>query len=106
MTRFLKRLVFALLTLGLGALAYALLRAEGERSFRPVRPDEADEADEAGGAPPPEDREPVTAAPEAADPEPAEPAAAPRQCAGHTKSGKRCARAAEPGSDYCWQHAG
>ena len=26
------------------------------------------------------------------------------QCQAHTKSGKRCARDAEPGSDRCWQH--
>jgi len=98
MTRFLKRFVFALLTLGLGALAYALLRAEGERSFRPVR--EADSS----GEPPPVDRTPESG-PEPVAPTASEPAAAPRQCAATTKSGKRCARPAEPGSDYCWQHA-
>jgi|GEM_PF-2418564 len=93
MSRFLKRFIFALVTLGLGALAYALLRAEGERSLRPVRA--------TGGsseAPPPE----PAPAPQG---EGSGPDAEPRRCAGMTKSGKRCSRPAEPGSDYCWQHA-
>jgi hypothetical protein len=100
MTRFLKRFVFALLTLGLGALAYALLRAEGERSLRPAR------ARGTGGEPP-SDRDAsggAAAAPEASPSGP-QATAEPRRCAGLTQSGKRCSRPAEPGSDYCWQHA-
>jgi len=27
------------------------------------------------------------------------------RCQAHTRSGKRCTRPPEPGSDYCWQHA-
>ena len=94
MTRFLKRFVFALATLGLGALAYALLRAEGERSLRPAR------AEGTGGEPPPVDHEPAGA------PGPA-PAAdvSPNLCAATTKSGVPCRRQAEPGSEFCWQHA-
>jgi len=92
MTRFFKRLLFALITLGLGALGYALLRAEAERSLRPV-------PQEPSTAPPPDRprREP------AAEPEPV---AEPPVCAATTKSGKPCARAAQPGSRYCWQHGG
>lgn len=78
MYRFLKRLLFLLGALGLGALAYSLLRTEGELGV-------SAQAD--------------------APPEP-EPAAAPAQCAATTKSGKRCGREAQPGSRYCWQHGG
>ena len=100
MTRFLKRFVFALLTLGLGALAYALLRTEGERSLRPVREGNT------GGEPPP-DRDAPGGAPAVLETAPSGPEATaePRRCAAVTKSGKRCTRPAEPGSDYCWQHA-
>ncbi len=85
MYRFVKRLLILLGTLGLGALAYGLLRNEGELGA----PEEAD----------------LPAAPE---PEPAEArsAAPPSRCAATTKGGKRCGREAQPGSRYCWQHGG
>ena len=41
------------------------------------------------------------AGPEAAEEKDSEEA----RCQAHTRSGKRCTRPAEPGSDYCWQHA-
>ena len=76
MMRILKRLLLILTTLGFGALAYALLRAEGERALRPA----------GGGGP----REEPPGAPQ---PRPApEPVAAPRRCVAVTASGKRCVR--------------
>jgi len=33
-------------------------------------------------------------------------AAQPQRCVATTRSGSRCTRDAEPGSDRCWQHAG
>jgi hypothetical protein len=33
-------------------------------------------------------------------------AAEPARCAAVTQSGNRCSRETEPGSAYCWQHAG
>jgi hypothetical protein len=103
MSRFLKRLFFALATLGLGALAYALLRTES--------PDETVGARGTGdgGSPEPagpsERTEARPAAPVAAPEAPAA-TAEPPICAGRTKSGKRCSRPAQPGSRYCWQHGG
>ena len=110
MMRFFKRLVFALVTLGLGALAYALLRTEGERVLRTVtpsgpseEPSPEPEAEEPRERPAPAVRtEPAT--PPAAE-ESVEDAAEPRICAGTTKAGKPFSRPAQPGSDYCWQHA-
>jgi hypothetical protein len=89
MMRILKRLLLILATLGFGALAYALLRAEGERALRP-----------ATGGP----REEPPGAPRPA-PQPG-PVEAPRRCAAVTASGKPCAREVQPGSEYCWQHGG
>lgn len=88
MKRILKRLSLILATLGLGAVAYSLLRAEGERALRP-----ATGASKEGpaGEPP---TEPKAAAEEKR-----------RRCAAKTSSGKRCTREAQPGSQYCWQHA-
>jgi len=92
--RILKRLLLIVATLGLGAVAYALLRAEGERALRPAG---------GGGA----REEPPGAPPGAPKPAPSPAAvAAPGRCVGVTASGKRCAREASPGSDYCWQHGG
>jgi hypothetical protein len=34
----------------------------------------------------------------------AESGEAPGRCLAETRSGGRCSRDAEPGSDYCWQH--
>lgn len=90
MTRFFKRLLFALITLGLGALGYALLRAEAERCMGSVPREPS--------APPPAGRPRPVAEPE--------PAPEPPVCAATTKSGKPCARPAQPGSRYCWQHGG
>ncbi|MGD2115969.1 MAG: hypothetical protein PVG07_13000 [Acidobacteriota bacterium] len=95
MSRFFKRLFFALVTLGLGAFCYALLRAEAR-----------DEAGAAGGSadagsPAPSGR-PAAAAGRREEPSTTEP----RACAGKTRSGKRCSRPAQPGSRYCWQHGG
>lgn len=81
MRRFLKRLLFLAATLGLGALAYSLMRTEGERVLRPV-------SGGGGGEPP--------------GPKPVE--GEPPRCAGTTRSGSRCTREAQPGSDFCWQH--
>jgi hypothetical protein len=85
MMSILKRLLLILATLGFGALAYALLRAEGERALRPAT---GGPRQEPPGAPPPA------------------PVEAPRRCAAVTASGKRCARETQPGSEYCWQHGG
>ncbi len=82
MHRFLRKLLLLLGTLGLGALAYGLLRAEEESG---------PQAEAAGPAP---------AAPEP----PAAPAATDAQCEAVTKSGRRCGREAQPGSRFCWQH--
>lgn len=91
MKRICKRLLLILATLGLGAVAYSLLRAEGERALSG--------SDETGagaaGEPPPEPAKPA----EAAEKEP-------RRCTAKTSSGRRCAREALPGSQYCWQHGG
>jgi hypothetical protein len=83
-----KRLLWMLATLGAGALAYALLRAEGERILR--RPER-----EPAAGPPPE--APAVAAGGAAE-------TGPRRCAAVTASGKPCGREPQPGSAYCWQH--
>jgi hypothetical protein len=90
MKRICKRLLLLLATLGAGALAYALLRAEGERVLR--RP----EREPAAGAAP---KEPAGAAGGAAE-------TGPRRCAAVTASGKPCGREPQPGSQYCWQHGG
>lgn len=83
MHRFVKRLFWLATTLGLGALAYALMRNEGERVMRFVSREGRGE-----GEPPGSRAE-----------------AGPAQCAAFTKSGERCVREAQPGSDFCWQHA-
>ncbi|MFP3940052.1 MAG: hypothetical protein ACLF0P_07085 [Thermoanaerobaculia bacterium] len=88
MNRIWKRLLLVCAAFGLGAVAYALVRAEGERALRVVG-----RSDGGSGSPSPEDEEPARDA-------------APRRCAARTTSGKRCSREAEEGSDYCWQHAG
>ena len=123
MNRTFKRIVYALGTLGLGALAYALLRSEGERVLAPVKerlgsgPSGRTE-EEAGGRPqaagagdaPVRASAPRRARGAKAAPAPAVPAAAartadsPDRCAARTKSGARCARAPLPDSEYCWQH--
>jgi len=84
MKRLCKRLLLLLATLGAGALAYALMRSEGERVLREVEGSQP-------AAPPPRPRSKA--------------AAEPGRCVAVTTSGKRCAREALPGSDYCWQHA-
>jgi hypothetical protein len=89
MKRICKRLLLLLATLGAGALAYALLRAEGERVLR------GQAREPAAGAPP---EAPVGAPGGAAE-------AGPRRCAAVTTSGKPCGREPQPGSAYCWQHA-
>ena len=93
MIGFLKRLLLLLGTLGLGALAYSLLRTEGELGAP------AEAAGPGAAGPEPEPRP---------EPEPAgaPPTVAPARCAATTKSGKRCGREAQPGSRYCWQHGG
>ncbi len=100
MTRFFKRLLFALGTLGLGALAYALLRAEDGESAPAVR---TSEPEPSRPRPEPEPRPAPKSRPA---PKPQETSAEPPVCAGRTKSGKRCSRPAQPGSKYCWQHGG
>lgn len=75
------RLILFLLTLGLGAVGYSLLRSGSAPAAR--------EATSPGGG---------------TEPEPA--AAAPGRCAAITQGGSRCTREAEPGSGYCWQHGG
>jgi hypothetical protein len=86
MKRICKRLLLLLATLGAGALAYTLMRSEGERVLRRVE-------EEPPAAPPPGPR------PQAA-------AAEPARCIAITSSGERCERQAQPGSQYCWQHGG
>lgn len=34
------------------------------------------------------------------------PSQGPTRCVATTRSGKRCSRDAEPGSELCWQHGG
>lgn len=94
---FWKRLVWVVGTLGLGALAYALMRNEGERVLRAV-------SRERGGGDEPRPRPRPVAAPAPEAPGRGE-EAGPPQCVAVTKSGDRCAREPQPGSAYCWQHA-
>lgn len=75
------RIFLTLLTLALGALVHALLRAERGSSAPPGQ--------SGGGA--------ADASQDGAAGEP---------CLAVTGSGKRCTRLALPGSSYCWQHAG
>lgn len=103
MSRFLKRLLLMLATLGAGALAYTLMRAEGERALRRVRrgaeplpPLEPSQSPRKPAAEPESAR--AEAAPAA---EPAEPV----RCVALKADGARCSRDAQPGSEYCWQHA-
>lgn len=74
-----KKLLLTLATFGLGALAYAMLRSELESSASLAPARDTDEGDGAGEA---------------------------RRCEAVTRSGERCAREAEPGSSFCWQHGG
>jgi len=100
MRRFLKSLVWVATTLGLGALAYALMRAEGERSLRPVPHESGD------GGPRPKPAPRPVAVSEPAQPAPRAAAAKgkPPRCAALKKNGERCAREPLAGSKYCWQH--
>lgn len=74
-----RRLILFVLTLGLGAVAYSLLRA----GCGDAPGSEAPPGAGGGDAPP-----------------------AGGRCAARTRSGSRCTRQAEPGSGYCWQHGG
>jgi hypothetical protein len=76
-----RKLVWFLLALGLGAVAYSLVR--GEPTVAGAAP--AGAGDERGNGPPPGPGD---------------------RCAATTGSGRRCRREAEPGSPYCWQHGG
>lgn len=112
MSRILKRFLLLIATLGAGALVYNLMRAEGERALRRVR----------HGSRPLPPLEPSRTArkpapvPDHAPADPAPPAAEvarleakvtePGRCAALKKSGERCAREAQPDSDFCWQHQG
>lgn len=111
MRRFVKRLLMIATTLGLGALVYNLMRAEGERVLRRAHrgpaglpPLEPSEAPRRPAATPEEAR----AAAEPAAAARAAPAASrvdePARCIGVKKSGERCLREAQTGSAYCWQH--
>ena len=71
----LRRLMLALLAVGIGLVAASLLR--GERAAEAEVP----RGRRASG-----------------------PAAGGARCAARTRSGAACSRAAEPGSDRCWQH--
>jgi hypothetical protein len=103
MRRFIKRLLLLLATLGTAAATYKLMRAEGERALlksrrgsRPLPPLEPSRT--ARKPAPVPDHAPAAPAPPAAEVEPA-------RCAAIKKNGERCARDAQPGSEYCWQHA-
>lgn len=91
MKRICKRLLLLLATLGAGALAYALMRAEGEWVLRKSA------AALPGGRGPSPSRGKRKAGPAAA--------AGSGRCAAVTGSGKPCGRESQPGSAYCWQHA-
>lgn len=90
MHRFIKRLLWVAATLGLGAVAYALMRAEGERVLAQPRRGEQG----AGPRPAETPETPDLRAVETASP----------RCAAVTQGGSRCVREALPGSDHCWQH--
>jgi hypothetical protein len=98
MSRFFKRLLLLLTTLGAAAATYTMMRAEGERALRRVR--------RAPSPLPPfepskESRKP---GPTLVDrPAPA-PEPDPSRCSAIKKSGERCSREPQPGSLYCWQH--
>lgn len=105
MSRFLKRLLLMLTTLGAGAFVYTLMRAEGERVLRRVRrgsePLPPLEPSRAPRKPAAEPEQARAEAPPAAQSETAEPA----RCAAIKADGTRCSRDAQPGSQHCWQHA-
>lgn len=115
MPRFIKKLLLFLATLGAAAATYKLMRAEGERALlksrrgsRPLPPLEPSRA--ARKPAPVPDHAPADPAPPAAEAarteakvtEPTEMG----RCAATKKSGERCSREAQPGSEYCWQHGG
>ena len=108
----LKRLFLLLATVATGALVYVAwtrreeLQRMGERAAGEWRSATATAG--AGGSAAHGGR------PRVNGPQPGEPGArvgtaastpSPR-CAATTRSGERCTRVAEPGSDVCWQHAG
>lgn len=97
MHRFLKRLLWVATTLGFGAVAYALMRNEGERVLRAGSPERGGEEPRPRPVPRTSER-PVPEAPPAVEVEVA-------RCVAVTKSGVRCAREPVRGSEYCWQHA-
>jgi hypothetical protein len=101
MRRFLKSLLWVATTLGLGALAYALMRAEGERGLRPASRERGEEP-----LPRPKPAPRPVAVSEPAQPAPRAAAAKgkPPRCAALKKDGERCAREPLAGSEYCWQH--
>lgn len=97
MKRIARSLVWALGLIGLGALGYALVRAERRDGWGELLPGH-------GAGPRGSDAEAGRGHAGAAEPRAAN-EGAPR-CAGVTQSGKRCSREAEAGSSYCWQHGG
>jgi hypothetical protein len=112
MPRFIKRLLLFVATLGAGAQVYNLMRAEGERALRRMRREPRPlpplEPSRAARKPAPvPDHAPADPAPPAA--EAARTAAKvtePDRCVATKKSGERCSRETQPGSQYCWQHGG
>lgn len=105
MDRLLKRLLLMLATLGAGALAYTLMRAEGERALRrtrrsaqPLPPLEPSHTPRKPAAEPEQAR---AEAPPAAAPQDGQP----DRCTALKADGARCSREAQAGSQYCWQHA-
>lgn len=77
MNRLIRSLILFTGTLGLGAIAYALVKKDEEGFLGDLVPS----APKAGTGS-------IT------------------RCAGITQSGKRCSRESEPGSTFCWQHGG
>lgn len=117
-----RRLFLILSTLAAGAVAYLAwtrrdeLRRELERVQGEWRSGVRDEPGPARrpGAASRETTEGTRTPPSGsstarAEPDPAAAAGAPDEprprCAAETRSGRRCSRPAEPGSQYCWQHA-
>lgn len=77
-----RKIFWLLTTLGLAGLVWWWVEQREPRGFSPApRPAAAEPPV------PPEEQKP-------------------RRCIAVTRSGERCSREAQPGSDLCWQHAG